>query len=222
MLSNDIFIFLKTLMDHNNREWFKEHISIFRTAESNVKLFYSQLYNQLNRVDSIDNYKVFRIYRDVRFSKNKTPYKTHFSGSFHRTKPELRGGYYLHLAPNNESFIATGFWNPNKEDLFRLRKEFETDAEGLRAIIAEPRFKAVWGPLEGDELRSAPRGFDKQDQNIDLIRKKQFIFSKKYTDKEVLSERFTLEVIDSFKAIRPYFDYMSSILTTNLNGESIL
>lgn len=222
MLSNDIFIFLKTLMDHNNREWFKEHISIFRTAESNVKLFYSQLYNQLNRVDSIDNYKVFRIYRDVRFSKNKTPYKTHFSGSFHRTKPELRGGYYLHLAPNNESFIATGFWNPNKEDLFRLRKEFETDSEVLRAIIAEPRFKAVWGPLEGDELRSAPRGFDKQDQNIDLIRKKQFIFSKKYTDKEVLSERFTLEVIDSFKAIRPYFDYMSSVLTTNLNGESIL
>lgn len=222
MLSNDIFIFLKTLMAHNNREWFKEHISIFRTAESNVKLFYSQLYNQLNDVDSIDNYKVFRIYRDVRFSKNKTPYKTHFSGSFHRTKPELRGGYYLHLAPNNESFIATGFWNPNKEDLFRLRKEFETDAEGLRAIIAEPRFKAVWGPLEGDELRSAPRGFDKLDQNIDLIRKKQFIFSKKYTDKEVLSERFTLEVIDSFKAIRPYFDYMSSVLTTNLNGESIL
>lgn len=222
MLSNDIFIFLKTLMDHNNREWFKEHISIFRTAESNVKLFYSQLYNQLNRVDSIDNYKVFRIYRDVRFSKNKTPYKTHFSGSFHRTKPELRGGYYLHLAPNNESFIATGFWNPNKEDLFRLRKEFETDAEGFRAIIAEPRFKDVWGPLEGDELRSAPRGFDKLDQNIDLIRKKQFIFSKKYTDKEVLSERFTLEVIDSFKAIRPYFDYMSSVLTTNLNGESIL
>jgi len=222
MLSNDIFIFLKTLMDHNNREWFKEHISIFRTAESNVKLFYSQLYNQLNRVDSIDNYKVFRIYRDVRFSKNKTPYKTHFSGSFHRTKPELRGGYYLHLAPNNESFIATGFWNPNKEDLFRLRKEFETDAEALRAIIAEPRFKDVWGPLEGDELRSAPRGFDKLDQNIDLIRKKQFIFSKKYTDKEVLSERFTLEVIDSFKAIRPYFDYMSSVLTTNLNGESIL
>lgn len=222
MLSNDIFIFLKTLMAHNNREWFKEHISIFRTAESNVKLFYSQLYNQLNRVDSIDNYKVFRIYRDVRFSKNKTPYKTHFSGSFHRTKPELRGGYYLHLAPNNESFIATGFWNPNKEDLFRLRKEFETDSEVLRAIIAEPRFKAVWGPLEGDELRSAPRGFDKLDQNIDLIRKKQFIFSKKYTDKEVLSERFTLEVIDSFKAIRPYFDYMSSVLTTNLNGESIL
>jgi len=180
------------------------------------------LYDQLNQVDSIDNFKVFRIYRDVRFSKNKTPYKTHFSGSFHRTKPELRGGYYLHLAPNNESFIATGFWNPNKEDLMRLRKEFETDAEDLRAIITEPRFKAVWGPLEGDELQSAPRGFDKLDHNIDLIRKKQFIFSKKYTDKEVFSDQFTQDVIERFKAIRPYFDYMSSVLTTNLNGESIL
>ena len=222
MLSKDIFIFLKELTVHNNREWFKKHITTFRTAESNVKLFYSQLYDQLNNVDSIDNFKVFRIYRDVRFSKDKTPYKTHFSGSFHRTKPELRGGYYLHLAPNNESFIATGFWNPNKEDLFRLRKEFEIDSQDLRAIIAEPRFKAVWGTLEGDELRSAPQGFDKQDQNIDLIRKKQFIFSKKYTDKEVLSEQFTQDVIDSFKAIRPYFDYISSVLTTNLNGESII
>ena len=222
MLSKDIFIFLKALTVHNNREWFKKHITTFRTAESNVKLFYSQLYDQLNNVDSIDNFKVFRIYRDVRFSKDKTPYKTHFSGSFHRTKPELRGGYYLHLAPNNESFIATGFWNPNKEDLFRLRKEFEIDSQDLRAIIAEPRFKAIWGPLEGDELRSAPQGFNKQDQNIDLIRKKQFIFSKKYTDKEVLSEQFTQDVIDSFKAIRPYFDYISSVLTTNLNGESII
>ena len=222
MLSKDIFIFLKELTVHNNREWFKKHITTFRTAESNVKLFYSQLYDQLNNVDSIDNFKVFRIYRDVRFSKDKTPYKTHFSGSFHRTKPELRGGYYLHLAPNNKSFIATGFWNPNKENLMRLRKEFETDAEDIRAIIAEPRFKAVWGPLEGDELQSAPRGFDKQHPNIDLIRKKQFIFSKKYTDKEVFSDQFTQNVLDSFKAIRPYFDYMSSVLTTNLNGESIL
>jgi uncharacterized protein (TIGR02453 family) len=222
MLSKKVFIFLKSLKNHNNRPWFKENISNFRAAETNVKLLYSELYNELNHVDSIDKFKVFRIYRDVRFSMNKTPYKTHFSGSFHRTKPDLRGGYYLHLAPNNESFIATGFWNPNKEDLFRLRKEFETDSEELRVIIADSRFKAVWGHLEGDELRSAPRGFDKQDQNIDLIRKKQFIFSKKYTDNQVQSDGFVLDVIDSFKAIRPYFDYMSSVLTTNLNGESIL
>jgi uncharacterized protein (TIGR02453 family) len=222
MISKNVFNFLEALKSHNNREWFKSNISTFRTVESEVKNFHSHLYDQLNQSDSIDNFKVFRIYRDVRFSKNKTPYKTYFSGSFHRTKPELRGGYYLHLAPNNESFIATGFWNPDKEDLMRLRKEFEIDADEFRAIIAEPRFKANWGPLMGNELKYSPRGFAKQHPNIDLIRKKQFIFKKGYTDKEVLSDQFLQEVIYSFMIIRPYFDYMSSILTTNLNGEPIL
>ena len=222
MISKNVFNFLEALKNHNNREWFKSNISTFRTVESEVKNFYSHLYDQLNQSDSIDNFKVFRIYRDVRFSKNKTPYKTYFSGSFHRTKPELRGGYYLHLVPNNESFIATGFWNPDKEDLKRLRKEFEIDADEFRAIIAEPRFKANWGPLMGNELKSSPRGFAKQHPNIDLIRKKQFIFKKGYTDKEVLSDQFLQEVIYSFMVIRPYFDYMSSILTKNLNGEPIL
>ena len=222
MLSKDVFSFLKKLQSNNNREWFNEHKATFKTIETGVKQFYNQLFEQLNQVDSIDSFKVFRIYRDVRFSKNKLPYKTHFGGSFHRTKPELRGGYYLHIAPNNKSFIATGFWDPNKEDLFRIRKEFEMDASELRGLMNQPTFKSVWGALQGDELKSAPRGFDKLDPNIDLIRKKQFIFTKTYLDKEVLSDDYDKEVIKNFKVIRPYFDYMSSVLTTNLNGESIL
>ena len=222
MLSKDVFSFLKKLQSNNNREWFNEHKATFKTIEVGVKQFYNQLFEQLNHVDSIDSFKVFRIYRDVRFSKNKLPYKTHFGGSFHRTKPELRGGYYLHIAPNNKSFIATGFWDPNKEDLFRIRKEFEMDASELRGLMNQPTFKSVWGTMQGDELKSAPRGFDKLDPNIDLIRKKQFIFTKTYLDKEVLSDGFDKEVIENFKVIRPYFDYMSSVLTTNLNGESIL
>ena len=222
MLSKDVFSFLKKLQSNNNREWFNEHKATFKTIETGVKQFYNQLFEQLNQVDSIDSFKVFRIYRDVRFSKNKLPYKTHFGGSFHRTKPELRGGYYLHIAPNNKSFIATGFWDPNKEDLFRIRKKFEMDASELRELMNQPTFKSVWGALKGDELKSAPRGFDKLDPNIDLIRKKQFIFTKTYLDKEVLSDGFEKEVIENFKVIRPYFDYMSSVLTTNLNGESTL
>ena len=165
---------------------------------------------------------MFRIYRDVRFSKDKTPYKTHFGGSFHRTKPKLRGGYYLHIAPNNESFIATGFWEPNKDDLLRIRKEFEMDDIEIRKIISNKAFKNVWGELIGDELKSAPRNFDKEHKAIDLIRKKQHIFTKKYTDKEVLEKDFLKDVTNSFKVIRPYFDYMSDVLTTNLNGESII
>ena len=222
MLSKDVFSFLKNLQKNNNRDWFHEHKATFKVIETDVKQFYNQLFEQLNTVDSIESFKVFRIYRDVRFSKNKLPYKTHFGGSFHRTKPELRGGYYLHIAPNNESFIATGFWDPNKEDLFRIRKELEMNSTELRELMEVEAFKSVWGVLQGDELQTAPRGFDKLDPNIDLIRKKQFIFTKKYSDKEVHSNGFEKEVIKSFKVIRPYFDYMSSVLTTNLNGESTL
>ena len=222
MISKDVLSFLKKLQQNNKRDWFDAHKSEFKALESGVKQFYAQLFEQLNVVDSIDTFKIFRIYRDVRFSKNKLPYKTHFGGSFHRTKPELRGGYYLHIAPQNESFIATGFWDPSKEDLFRIRKEFEIDSEELRELMAQPEFKSVWGELQGEELKSAPRGFDKLDPNIDLIRRKQFIFTKKFTDKEVLSNDFKQQVIDDFKVIRPYFNYMSSVLTTNLNGESTL
>ncbi|MBT8303037.1 MAG: DUF2461 domain-containing protein, partial [Bacteroidia bacterium] len=156
------------------------------------------------------------------FSKNKLPYKTHFGGSFRRKKPELRGGYYLHIQPNNESFIATGFWEPNKEDLFRIRKEFEQDDDEIREVINDKAFKKVWGELVGDEVKTAPKGFNKEHKAIDLIRKKQFIFTKKFTDKEVLSPNFIKDVDNAFKAIRPYFDYMSDVLTTDLNGVSLL
>lgn len=126
------------------------------------------------------------------------------------------------MQPNDESFIATGFWEPNKNDLFRIRKEFEQDADEMRSIISDKKFKSVWGELVGDELKTAPRDFDKDHPAIDLIKKKQYIFVKKYSDKDVLSENFINEVNASFKAIRPFFDYMSDVLTTNLNGESII
>jgi len=214
--------FFKKLEKNNNRDWFTDNKPKFKSVEVEVKEFYNELNNRLISHDEIDKMKMFRIYRDVRFSKDKTPYKTHFGGSFHRKKPELRGGYYLHIAPNNESFIATGFWEPHKEDLFRIRKEFEMDADEMRKIINAKKFKSVWGNLVGDEVKTAPKGFNKEDKNIDLIKKKQFIFTKKFTDKEVTSPDFLDKVDEAFKTIRPYFNYMSDVLTTNLNGESLL
>lgn len=214
--------FFKQLEVNNSREWFTEHKTEFKTIETEIKQTYSAINDRLNTHDEIEKFKLFRIYRDVRFSKNKTPYKTHFGGSYNRKKPELRGGYYLHISPNDQSFIATGFWQPSKEDLLRIRKELEMDDEEFRSIINKKAFKSVWGNLEGDELKSAPRDFNKEHKAIDLIRKKQFIFTKKYTDKQVLSSSFIEDVGASFKAIRPYFNYMSDVLTTDLNGESLL
>ena len=220
--SSNVLEFFKKLEKNNNRDWFNDHKKEFKSIEAEVKKCYSELFSMIKSHDDVDQFKMFRIYRDVRFSKNKSPYKTHFGGTFHRKKPELRGGYYLHIAPNDESFIATGFWEPNASDLQRMRKEFEMDDTEMRTILNNSSFKSVWGDLVGDELKTAPRDFDKDHKAIDLIKKKQYIFVKKYTDKEVLSDNFLEDVNTSFKAIRPYFDYMSEVLTTNLNGESII
>lgn len=104
----------------------------------------------------------------------------------------------------------------------RIRKEWEVDTSDLLNIINQEPFKSVWGLLEGDELKTAPKGFEKDHPNISLIRKKQFIFIRKFTDKEVLQADFSTKINHSFQTIRPYFDLMSTILTTNLNGESLI
>lgn len=215
------FDFLKDLAKNNNKEWFETHKPTFKEHEATVKAFYATLQDQLNVHDEIEKMKMFRIYRDVRFSKDKTPYKTHFAGSFSRLGARLRGGYYLHLKPGG-SFAATGFWDPNKEDLFRIRKELEMDASSFRKVVNDKALKSVWGELQGDGVKTAPKGFDKEHPDIDLIKRKQFIFVRNFSDKEVLSASFAEEVDNTFRAIRPYFDLMSDILTTNLNGESIL
>ncbi len=221
-IPKEVFTFFKKLEKNNDRDWFNEHKPEFKAIETKMKASYNYLGELMNTHDQIEKIKIFRIYRDVRFSKNKLPYKTHFSGSFARKKPELRGGYYVHIQPNNESFIATGFWDPSKEDLLRIRKEFEMDDSEMREILNDNIFKSTWGNFTGDELKTAPKGFDKTHPSIDLIRKKQFIFTKKYTDKEVLADDFIDNVNDAFKNIRPFFNYMSDVLKTNLNGESIL
>ncbi|MFT7051021.1 MAG: hypothetical protein ACJAZK_001622, partial [Psychroserpens sp.] len=115
--SKDILDFFEKLEKNNNRDWFNENKPEFKVLETKAKKAYKAIYENLNKHDVVDGFKLFRIYRDVRFSKNKLPYKIHFGGSFNRKKPDLRGGYYVHIQPNNQSFIATGFWQPNKEDL---------------------------------------------------------------------------------------------------------
>ncbi|MER3317365.1 MAG: DUF2461 domain-containing protein [Allomuricauda sp.] len=220
-VSKEVFNFLSDLKKNNNKEWFEEHKPEFKKYQSEVKTFLEAAKDNLNHHDEIEKTKMFRIYRDVRFSKDKTPYKSHFAGFFSRLGAHLRGGYYIHIKPG-ESFLGVGFFAPNKEDLFRIRKELEMDADEFREVINQNELKAIWGELRGDELKTAPKGFDKEHPDIDLIRKKQFMFVRNLTDKEVLSPTFLDEVDKSYRAIRPYFDLMSDILTTNLNGESIL
>ena len=220
MLTKSTFEFLDFLSKNNNRDWFTENKKRFETENNLAKAFFTEVYTDLEKIDSLEKMQVFRIYRDVRFSKDKLPYKNHFSVGFSRTKPMLRGGMYLHIE-NEASFVGGGFWAPNNEDLLRIRKEIEQDASDLREIITDATFKKMFGTLEGEELKTAPKNFDKTHPDIDLIRKKQFLLTRKFTNKDVLSPNFKEEVLATFAAMRPFFNYMSDVLTTDLNGESL-
>ena len=220
-LPSDIFSFFKKLEKNNNREWFEQHKPEFKALETTVKQFGEALKDQLNQHDSIDRFKLFRVYRDVRFSKDKTPYKIHFGLTWHRTKPEYRGGYYLHLKPN-DIFLACGFWDPNPADLKRIRQEIDMDADEYRNIINEPNFKRIWGKLQGDAVKTAPKGYAKDHPNIDLLRHKQHIFMVRYTEEDVAAADFLDRLDTALQAVRPFVDYMSAVLTTNADGESLV
>ncbi len=220
-ISKTTLDFLKRLKKNNNRDWFNTHKKEFQFEQAKIKSFYTALKEALTTHDEIEKLKIFRIYRDVRFSKDKTPYKTHFGGHYVRATKRLRGGYYLQISPG-ESFLAGGFWAPNKEDLLRIRKEFEIDATEIKGIINDTTFVSHFGVLEGVSLKTAPRGFDKNHPDLDLIKMKQFIIIHKFTDVEVLSDNFLEKVNESFKAMRPFLNYMSEILTTDLNGVSLI
>lgn len=222
-LDKSTFQFLKDLHQNNNRDWFADNKPTYQKAQQNAKAIFSAINEKLAAHDEIEKSKMMRIYRDVRFSHDKTPYKPHFANSYSRLGKELRGGYFLRIRPG-ESFLAGGFWKPNKDDLFRIRKEIEMDASEIRGITKDKNYIKHFGNdfHSFSELKTAPRGFDKEHPDVDLLRKKGFIATKNFSDKEVLSANFVDMVDDSYRALRPFFNLFSDILTTNLNGESIL
>ena len=214
--------FLEDLSQNNNRDWFNERKAIFKSHEKVVKVFYESVLEKLRQTDEIDAYKLMRIYRDVRFSKDKTPYKARFAGSFRRSTDALRGGYFLNIEPSN-CCVGGGFYSPNPKDLLRIRKEFSIDPTEIYNIISGKKFKTMFSEgILGEGVKTAPKGFSKDNDAIELIRKKQFYVMKSFTDTEMLSPDFSDRVVEVFVTLRPFFDYMSEVLTTNLNGESLI
>ena len=219
-VSTTTFKFLKDLEKNNNRDWFAVNKDRYVTAQNEMKGFAETLFNEMSKIDNIETYKVFRIYRDVRFSKNKTPYKNNLGASMKRATKWLRGGYYVHVEPGN-SFLAAGFLGPNPADLKRIRQEIAANDAPLRKIIKAANFKKHFGTLKGDQVKTAPKGYAKDHPAIDLLRYKQLIVTKEFSQKVVTSPGFDKEIVKSFKAIRPFLDYMSDVLTTDANGVRI-
>ena len=221
MIDSKVFKFLNDINSNNNRKWFNENKQMYKRSLEQIQNFTINLVELMNSNDKIENYKIFRIYRDVRFSKNKTPYKNNFGISLVREKPKLRGGYYFHIEPSN-SFSAVGFWQPEKDDLFRIRKEIDLDGKEFSDVISSKLITKKWGNLIGDSLKSSPRGFSKDHDYISLLRRKSFLFKKNYTDEEIISKHFIHKLYQDFLVTRIFLDYMSNILTSDLNGICII
>jgi len=179
---------------------------------------------KMNAHDQLENRSakksLYRIYNDVRFSKDKSPYNPRFAGYLKRVKPMLRGGYYIWIKPG-DSHVGCGFSYPNAEDLKRIRLDIESNYDQWNKLLNSKSIKSNFGEMRGQKVRTAPRGFESDHPAIKLLKFKQYWFEHSFTDEEVLSKDFAGKVNKVFMSIRPFFDYMSDVLTTDLNGESL-
>lgn len=218
----ELLLFLRELEANNNREWFTKHKSRFQELDKGFKDLVFEIQEGLDQIDNIESEstKVFRIYKDVRFSKDKTPYHLHRSASFKRATKRLRGGYYFKIK-RGESALAGGFFGPSPADMLHIRKQIQQNPDELRSILNSKKIQDYFGGLSGEKVKSAPRGFPKDDPAIDLLKYKQLLLTKSFSDEEVLKPDFAKKVVEGFSLMRPFFDYMSEILTTDLNGEEI-
>ena len=216
--------FLKQLQQNNNRDWFNDHKDDYVKQLEIIEQFANGLLAELNKHDVIETPSgkkaLQRIYRDTRFSADKTPYKKYWGGGFTRATAQRRGGYYFHLEHGN-TFVAGGFWSPNAQDLKRVREDINYDAAPLRKILNSKSFKDTFGTLQGEQVKTTPKGYDATNQAIDLLRYKQFLLIRRFTDEEVTGTTFLAEASLAYKNMRPFFDYMSEVLTTNSNGQPI-
>ena len=213
--------FLKALSKNNNRDWFNNHKDLYLEAHNNIIAFADALLFEMNKHDELETPSgkkaLFRIYKDVRFSKDKTPYNIHWNGAFKRATNKLRGGYYFNINPGS-SFLAGGFWGPEPQDLKRIRQDIDLNYEDWKKLLTRKSLINTFGKMTGEQIVSAPRGYAKDHPAIDLLRYKQFIFKHEFPDKEVCSPDFVYKVSDTFKKMRPFLDFMSEVLTTDANG----
>ena len=214
--------FLKNLSKNNNRDWFGKNKDYYLKAQENVIHFVDALIAKMNTHDLIQTESgkksIYRIYNDIRFSKDKTPYNPRFAGNLRRHKPLLRGGYYFWIKPG-ESRVGCGFTYPNAEDLLRIRQDININYKQWKRLLNSKAIQSAFGDMQGNQLKTMPRGFAIDHPAINLLRYKQFWFEHSFTDKEVMADDFADQVNKTFKSIRPFFNHMSEVLTTDLNGE---
>ncbi len=213
-----VLSFLKGLAANNNKPWFEQHRPDYEAARTSFEHFTDTLLEEFRVSDNLGDLTakdcVSRIYRDVRFSKDKSPYKTHLWATIAPGgKKMVRMGYHFGLEPGGRSMIATGLWEPMPEQLARFRQAIDQNAAEFKKIINNPAFIDHFGGIEGEKLKTAPQGYDKTHPELDLLRYKQILVAHHFSDDQVLSSNFFSQVVSGCQAMRPFINYFDRILT---------
>lgn len=220
MKADIIFDFLKKLSRNNNREWFEKNKGKYLEVKEIFDAFAVELFEQIVMFDESiaaqDPKKLtFRIYRDVRFSKDKTPYKTHVSAAYSSVGKGLsKPGYYLQVEPGNKSFLGIGQYMPDADGLARIRQEIDYSGDELKKAFKDKSFKKYYdGFWEEGALKNAPKGYPKDHPHADWLKLKSFIITHEFKDTEVLSKNFLKNVASAARAGKPVNDFLNHALS---------
>jgi uncharacterized protein (TIGR02453 family) len=212
---NTTFNFLKKLRRNNNREWFEKNKPTYLKIKEEFELFVADVLHEMIPVDEtlagLDPRKLtFRIYRDIRFSKDKTPYKTFLSAGLSAAgKGTGIPGYYFQIEPGNKSMMASGLYLPNADFLGKIRQEIDYSGDRFKALLSEKKFKKAFGELwDGDKLKTVPKGYQKDHPHIEYLRLRSFMATRTFADAEVESRNFLKQLVESMRVSRPLNDFL--------------
>lgn len=217
-LNASLFDFLRDLAANNQRDWFQAHQAEFRSSKAQVDALAERLLPFFQEIEHMEGLGLkdctYRIYRDVRFSKDKAPYKHWFSLSFGcGGKKSKYLDYYLHLQPDGASFLAAGMYAPSSEDLQRWRQEVDYNGAAFLAIIEDPAFAQRFSPWpDAPALKKCPKPYPQDHPLGHWLKLKQVIFIQPFSDAEVLSMNFETQIQDSAVILKPFVDFMNAAL----------
>ncbi len=217
MIEKSTLQFLTDLKNNNTKEWFEANRKRYEAAKDNVQNITGQLIKAIGVHDEdIAQLQVkectFRINRDVRFSKNKAPYKSNISAIFSKGgKKADTAGFYVHIEPGG-AFVAAGYWNPEPKKLASVRQEVDYNLDEWKKILSAKKFKQHFaeGLSKEDTLQRPPKGYDEENPAIEYLKLKSFIVSKKITDAELLDKNYIKNIVSIFTAVKPMLDFLNT------------
>jgi len=206
--------FISALQQNNNREWFGENKTLYDDARIDFISFLDSMLKEAAAfepmaADQAAKDLVFRFYRDVRFSKNKNPYKDHFGAYLAEGgKKSINPGYYLHICPNNQSFIAAGLWMPPASPLKAVRQEIDYNLNHFESLLKAPDFYSFFGEIGGEKLKTTPKGYEAENPAIQYLRHKSWMVSHALPDAVVSSDKLMQECLQAIKLAQPFIDFL--------------